>query len=220
MSAANRGAERREGDHYPTPVPLCEAIVESLDFRFAPARILDPSCADGRFLFACGERWPTADLNGIEPNNPPPWAIQATLEEYHAALPEERFDLIIGNPPFGLAIPHIRICLEHLTEGSGRLVQLLRIGILETPKRHPFWVQHPPRRVRYLVSRPSFCWSYKCKICRYKWTELPEVETSGCPEHGTESLQVGKSDACTYAVFEWVEGYDGPTELTYLNWKD
>lgn len=216
MSATNRGAKRREADFYPTPDELAERIVRAVG-RY-PNRILEPSAGDGAFVRACRANWRHARVSQVEPGphhfDPEVDGYRATIEEFAARLPDARFDLIIGNPPFSLAEEHVRLCIGMLAPG-GRLVFLLRLAFLETKKRAKFWCECPPARITVLEDRPSFCWSWSCKA-KHKWTSAPGVKHTHCPECGSEKLKITKTDACAYAVFEWRQGFAGKPELGWI----
>lgn len=221
MSATNRGAKRRDADFYPTPDELAERIVSSVPL-ISDISILEPSAGSGAFVRACRANWPLARVSQVEPGphhfDPEVDGYRATLEEFAARLPDARFDLIIGNPPFSLAKEHIRLCLSMLAP-SGRLVFLLRLAFLETKKRAKFWRECPPAKVTVLRERPSFCWSWSCKVGKktvHKWTSAPGVKHTHCPECGSGKLKVTKTDACAYAVFEWHEGFAGKPELGWM----
>ncbi len=109
---ADRTTQREHGAYY-TPPALVQFLVDVATLlgaggsaRFAPRRILDPSCGDGRVLAACRGRWPGAALQGWDID---PAAVEATRAlgipaELRDGLlgPDDgvRHDLVIGNPPF------------------------------------------------------------------------------------------------------------------------
>lgn len=68
---------------------------------------------------------------------------------------EEKFDLIIGNPPYSLALEFTEKCLSLLSD-EGKLVFLLRTAFLESKKRYGFWQREPLSELYVLSKRPSF----------------------------------------------------------------
>lgn len=126
--------QRRAGGVYYTSAeaaaPLLQRAVEAL--KAPPERVLEPSCGGGRLvsatitaltahfglsprdaaarieaheLDATGlwlARWQVASLHGEDASNAVRWRGGDTLEA--ADLHDARFDLIVGNPPFGNAI--------------------------------------------------------------------------------------------------------------------
>ena len=77
-----------------TPPELIEAIVTEVRRGFEPATVLDPACGDGRFLapFAV-----TSRLTGIDIDPTTAWRCDDSLSRDWGA---ERFDAVVGNPPF------------------------------------------------------------------------------------------------------------------------
>lgn len=119
-SASSRDARRARGD-FPTPPELVARVLDhTLPTLRAgdTVRVLDPTCGDGRFLLAAGERiraagaWPC--LHGVERHRPAADAARAALAAagFGAASridvadvrtygwPAEPFDVVVGNPPF------------------------------------------------------------------------------------------------------------------------
>jgi 23S rRNA G2069 N7-methylase RlmK/C1962 C5-methylase RlmI len=90
------------------------------------------------------------------------------LEWATPALPTgDGFDLVIGNPPFGLHVEGRKlpkpIALEHIQAGlrcllpGGHLVFLLRQSFAASRERYEkLFKRHRPERVWNLVQRPSF----------------------------------------------------------------
>ncbi len=111
-------ARKQLGAWY-TPPDLVDTVVEAVitpEFvatRPRPLTVLDPSCGDGRFLAAADRRIASlgaaASLHGCDLDPAAITAASATLPE-HADLrqadalstvwPPQRFDLVIGNPPY------------------------------------------------------------------------------------------------------------------------
>ena len=101
------------------------------------------------------------------------------------------FNLIFGNPPYSLAEQFIRHSFELLTE-KGYVYFLLRLSFLEGIARGRWlFKEFPIKRVYVCSRRPSF------------------FSTNG--KHTTDTL--------AYAMFLWQKGYNGKTELDYLDWE-
>ncbi len=112
------GTRKQLGAWY-TPLDLVDTVVEAVitpEFaggRPRPVTVFDPACGDGRFLLAAERRLhelgATAALTGcdIDPAAThaaqavlPPTAVVVESDALAATWNEQRFDLIIGNPPF------------------------------------------------------------------------------------------------------------------------
>lgn len=68
---------------------------------------------------------------------------------------DRKFDIIIGNPPYSLAMEFVEKSLS-LLENDGVLVFLLRTAFLESKKRYEFWQDNIINGLYVLSKRPSF----------------------------------------------------------------
>ena len=75
--------------------------------------------------------------------------------------------MIIGNPPYSLAIEFVTKCLDLLGE-NGVLIFLLRTAFLESKSRYDFWQVNPLSGLYTLSKRPSFI-NGKTDACSYSW---------------------------------------------------
>lgn len=152
-------------EFYPTPQSVIDDILvhvmEDLLPRPRPL-ILEPAAGDGRILLAIRdeyeeERCPV--LVGVEQHNVElyPYPILSyTNQNFLSWTTQDRFDLIITNPPFSLALPFLLRSHALLAEG-GTMYYLLRLGVLSGKKRYnQLWSVHPPEHVFVLRQRPSF----------------------------------------------------------------
>jgi SAM-dependent methyltransferase len=167
MSSTNRGSARDLDDAYHTPPALalliCEHLRDALDVR--PASILEPGCGRGSFLRAARLIWPDAEILGVELN---PALVEASralnaarIEQRDFALMggsgmSERFDLVVGNPPFKHAEEFTRHGLTMLNE-CGVVAFILRLNFLGGQERYrDFHVKLPLRHVAIMPKRPGF----------------------------------------------------------------
>ena len=68
---------------------------------------------------------------------------------------KNKYDIIIGNPPYSLAIEFVKKSLELLND-DGILIFLLRTAFLESKARYKFWQENPLTGLLTLSKRPSF----------------------------------------------------------------
>jgi hypothetical protein len=121
-----------------------------------PRKILEPGCGGGAFLRAADKTWPSRrELVGVdlEPACSGPgevWRGDLFLFE-----PSTKWDLILGNPPYGLAEKAVRHCLSILPTGA-HLAFLLRMSFLASQKRVPLFREHPLFAFWPIAGRPSF----------------------------------------------------------------
>jgi hypothetical protein len=114
-----------------TPRPIVEQVVdwmsEAIFSISPPKRILDPCAGRGVWAAAAKEVWPDAHVTAIEPRKEEEKALSQVADRVIVDLfrpeqlaREEKFDLILSNPPFELA---------------QRFVELIyRFGLLRAPQ--------------------------------------------------------------------------------------
>lgn len=160
MSAANRGGERRAYDFYATPPETIRAFLNSYEGIASSDRILEPSAGNGAIIRALREHGYTNRIDAVELRADERPALESladnvTIGSFFDYDPEVGYDVIIGNPPFSLALEFISKSLELLNPG-GALIFLLRTSFLESTKRFEWWQQHPLSGLYTLHKRPSF----------------------------------------------------------------
>jgi adenine-specific DNA-methyltransferase len=114
--------------HVPTPFEIVQRMVELAAPRANPSAVLEPACGDGRFLRCFGETFGFHHkLIGVEinPCHPLPslgepkgggkncnaisdvggsggGIVQVIQADFLLWEPNEKFDIVIGNPPYGI----------------------------------------------------------------------------------------------------------------------
>jgi hypothetical protein len=170
MSRAKAAADRVVLDAYMTPDPLALAICGELRRRGEdPMDVIEPSGGDGAFVRAARATWDMAHVTAVEVDPAKrsaltvagaqlvvceDWVLWATgLANTQG---EEGLDrLILGNPPFRKAQPHVEAALDILREGD-RLAFLLRLNFLGSRDRVRFWRRPGLESVQTIAPRPSF----------------------------------------------------------------
>jgi len=193
---------RREYDFYETPAELVDASINRLwlDEQIIPIyNYLDPGCGNGIWGNILCYHVPDANIIGIDINLPDK-DIMGYDTAYDILYDRDyleydvynEYDLIAGNPPYSLAEEFVRKSFELLRKG-GYIFFLLRLAFLESKKRHfGLFSEFPPKRVYVLSRRPSF------------FSSNGKTKTT---------------DALSYAMFLWQEGWKGKTELDWLYWE-
>lgn len=211
MSSTNRGALRHKDDYYATPGWSVRAVLPLL-LPSLPAwpSILEPSCGEGAIvkeLLDAGINSNCIDLVEIDAARATSvgkafaprltagahaWVQVADFRDWApaAARAPKRYDLIIGNPPFKLALQFINLALSLLAPG-GAVVQLLRQGFAASQGRGP-WIRANPPSMHVLERRPSF----------YEGAPPTPQPTLFGPDEEDEETG-SNTDSADYAWFVW-----------------
>ena len=111
--------ERKLRGAFFTPRALVERVVRAIESHVPPGkqlRIIDPACGAGAFLSVAAERWPRAELFGLELNEESarlcrqrvPRArvlVADALGKEVLPAPDDAFELWLGNPPYNGTSP-------------------------------------------------------------------------------------------------------------------
>lgn len=162
MSSTNRGTLRNKDDYYITPEWVIDNFLKyflSYVHNFhSNIRILDP-CAGGdeehdmpypKVLKKFGYR--NITTMDIRKNSK---AMLAGVDFLTYPLAGPKYDLVISNPPFKLAIDFIEESFKYLGI-TGYVIMLLRLNFLGSQKRGPFFKRHMPNYVFVSSQRPAF----------------------------------------------------------------
>lgn len=166
MSATNRGAKRVENDFYGTPRWATEAILKRLLERgLEQGTVLEPGCGTGAIIRSLVEMgWNPHKILGIEldaERADKAYGFGRIEQKDFLAqggystsgiVPGSKYDLVIGNPPYSLALPFVQKSLA-LTDHC--VVMLLRLGWAEAKCRAAFHKNYPGH-LHVLTKRPSF----------------------------------------------------------------
>lgn len=194
----NSKEKRREHDLYPTPEGLVRAIFNAKLwwYGFEPENILDPGCGEGIWGKVAREVFPKANIVGVEIRKEikdienSKYYNEIYLDENYLAenslYPRDwqlrKYDLIIGNPPYGprgMAEEFIRTSFKYLSN-NGQLIFLLRQAFLASRHRYNgLWKEHLPFEVLTLSRRPSFSGNKKTdgeEYAVFSWFKHTERE--------------------------------------------
>ena len=171
--------ERREHDHYETPLPFARSALKSIPSNFEPKVIIDPGAGSGVWGKAARELWKgdpriirsNPHLVGYEvreeagrPDWYDGWFYKPYQEMSDAAWKD--VDLVMGNPPYRYAEEFVRKSMAFLRTG-GYLVFLLRLSFLESQKRLKLWKEWPLQKVVVCANRISFTGDGKTNATAY-----------------------------------------------------
>ena len=160
MSSTLRGYNRHKSDYYITPKNdiklFLNRFLEKNKIDLERINILDP-CAGG------DKKNEMSYPSILKMYNPISIKTIDIREDSRAELiadflkvePKQKFDLIITNPPFGIA----QEIIEHsfnFVNNSGYIVILQRLNFLGSKKRFAFWEKNKPYQIYVHHKRMSF----------------------------------------------------------------
>lgn len=162
MSSTNRSDARNQhiADYYVTPVPEIEKFLQEFEkiygYHLWHGKILDP-CAGGdehhdMSYPVCLEKY---NRNHIVTIDIRPDSRAETIGDYLQIDCKDKYDLIITNPPFNIALSIISKALQEVKTG-GVVVMLLRLNFFGSKDRKPFWDKHMPEYCFVHHKRMSF----------------------------------------------------------------
>lgn len=190
--------KRHLDDTYPTPQPLCDAIVQRLKAdgvltALLAARcssvLIEPSAGSGNFVRAMRNAFGDAFIVALDSRDTRAECLKAGATvanqwDFSKWCMLGHFDYVrdfVGNPPYSLAARHIDAALASHASGS-RVCFLLRMGFLGSRERIEFFQRNPLERLYPVIPRPSFRLD-------------------------------GQTDSSEYAVFVFNRAHVGPAKL-------
>lgn len=194
IAGGNSRFGRVENDYYATPPSATKMFLDNHKLMIGEGgKILEPSCGEGHMSEVIAERFPNSvvvskdivDREYINFNG---------VEDFLESSDEEKYDLIMTNPPFNKAKEFVEKGVRKLNEG-GSLVLFLKIQFLESEKRKRLFEEYPPKYV-YVHSKRVNPW-------RNGKSVNPET---------------GKKWASTmaFAWFVWEEGFTSEPVIRWL----
>ena len=155
MSATNRGAKRIESDFYATPKDCVQNFIDH--YGSINGRVLEPSAGNGNIVEVVkrnGKNTVTSvELRSEEADNLRAVSDKVIISDFLKFETDDKFDFIIGNPPYSLAQEFLEKCFE-IADKNTRIIMLLRTNFLESKKRCEFWQKHPVNGLYVLSKRP------------------------------------------------------------------
>ena len=155
--AAETGHVRHSDDFYATPRWCTRSLLQTLKLTNG-LRVLEPAAGEGAILVELLAANPRMKVQGVEIDNERRKRAATLCPTANASFLEwkakAKFDLVVTNPPFALAMEFVQASLPILAT-NGTCAMLLRLNWLASQKRASFLTRHCPD-VYVLPRRPSF----------------------------------------------------------------
>ena len=156
MSSARGKILRHQFDYYVTPQSEIEKFIKTSNFDFATASILDPAAGGDdshemsypaviKKLF--GRNIDTIDIRED--------SRAAIKQDYLSTDCRNKYDIIITNPPWCLAMEFIKKAIEEVKE-NGVVIMLLRLNFLGSRERNEWLKANMPHEIYVHAKRMSF----------------------------------------------------------------
>ena len=160
-------------DNYPTPQIYADWAIDralKLSNGYGPLVGLEPGCgktapfmralsarSPGLFIGVEKEKWfpDTSECSGTVAFQMGADFLSEADTSLWRASPSQTFDIIATNPPFSQCEAFMAKSIDMLSP-SGVMVFLLRMAIMGSKKRLPFWKDHMPIEIAHFVRRISF----------------------------------------------------------------
>lgn len=165
MSSTNRSNSRdfHISDYYITPINEIINFLNEFnkheDILLKPNTLILDCCAGGDLKHPMS--YPEAlkqtgvSLNNISTIDIREDSLAEIKADYLTYDCKNKYDVIITNPPFSLALPIIKKALNDV-KNNGFVIMLLRLNFLEGKSRFNFWQQNMPKYIFVHHKRMSF----------------------------------------------------------------
>lgn len=178
--------ERQEHDFYATPTKTTKAILDKVSLE---GSILEPACGMGHISKVIKDYYPN---NKVISTDLYDYGYGETNIDFLTHDYGSKFDNIVTNPPFKLALPFVERALEL---SNDKVLMLMKVQFLESKNRREFLENSPLRYV--------YCFSERQATMRNGWELNPKT---GKPW----------STALFLAWFVWEQGYEGEPIIRWL----
>lgn len=160
MSSTNRGKRRNDYDLYYTPTDVVENLLKHIDLSNYGNKVLEPSAGKGNICSVIKGLYPDKNITSVEireeeKQNLLQYSDKVIIGDYMKIDTQDRYDIILGNPPYSSAMEFVNKSLQVLSD-NGVLIMLLRTAFLESKARYSFWQDNPLSKLYVLSRRPSF----------------------------------------------------------------
>lgn len=148
LSGGNKVADRVENDFYATDPKAVTMLFDALDdpkfgIKYNHDSFMEPSVGNGNIAKTVVARFHPGRCRYIDiVDRGYPGTIVQDFMSYQS---DEKFDLIVANPPYSIALDFVQKC-RNMLEPNGILAVFLKIQFWEGEKRQKDFYDWPPLR--------------------------------------------------------------------------
>lgn len=195
LAGGNPANGRVENDFYATNPMAVEMLFDSYKPKFSGNKLLEPSVGQGHIVKGIEKVFPDKfEITSVDITDR--GVPNVIVHDYLTWQTNEKFDLIITNPPFSLAEAFCRKSMDLLSAG-GIVAMFLKIQFLEGSGRKQFFTQFPPKYIYVFRNRMA------------TWNNGQEYDTSsGKPKAWSTTM--------CHAWFVWEQGFTGEPIVRWL----
>lgn len=181
--------KRVEHDYYATDPQSTRALLDNQSFT---GKFLEPSVGEGHIVNVIKEYY--GDDIEIDTYDIVDRGIEGTIiQDFLTVETNEKYDSIIANPPYSLAMEFVYKSMDMLNE-DGKLAMFLKIQFFESVKRRDMFEKYPPKEVLVFTKR-------QCP-----WRNGESLDPNGKPWGST----------MCFAWFIWEEGFTGDPIIKWI----
>lgn len=152
IAGANPKSKRVENDFYATDPKATEALLRKEVFMCG--NFLEPCAGEGHIAEVIKKHYPDAIIDCIDIENRGYDGTQ--IADFLKFDTSKKYDAIITNPPYSLALEFIQKSRELLTD-NGKIAMFLKLQFLEGEKRRDLFDNFPPTTI-YVFRKRMATW--------------------------------------------------------------
>jgi len=192
LAGSNSSLGRVDNDYYATDPKAVKKLFNNLAINKQINSFLEPCVGEGNIadeVISIRKPNTTKFIDIVDRGYP-----NTEVADYLTYSSDEKFDLIMTNPPYSLGQEFVNKSMSMLSKG-GYLIMFLKIQFLEGMKRKPMFNKYPPKYIYVFRKRMG------------TWRNGEEFDDDG--KH--------RSTTMCHAWFVWQDGFSGEPIVRWID---
>lgn len=192
LAGSNSSLGRVDNDYYATDPKAVKKLFNNLAINKEINSFLEPCVGGGNIadeVISIRKPSTTKFIDIVDRGYP-----NTEVADYLTYSSDEKFDLIMTNPPYSLGQEFVNKSMSMLSKG-GYLIMFLKIQFLEGMKRKPMFNKYPPKYIYVFRKRMG------------TWRNGEEFDDDG--KH--------RSTTMCHAWFVWQDGFSGEPIVRWID---